>query len=125
MSFAIIKTGGKQYKVKTGEIIKIERLEDSKPGTKIEFKFAPLAKSMLHNALDWTFPWLKYGRLSSEMAAPGSRKRKREEDLGAPPPERGTSATLYNTSLVSGGVRLFKETLCTSSHRPRPHPWAR
>ena len=30
MSFAIIKTGGKQYKVKTGEIIKIERLEDSK-----------------------------------------------------------------------------------------------
>ncbi len=38
MSFAIIKTGGKQYKVKTGEIIKIERLEDSKPETKVEFK---------------------------------------------------------------------------------------
>ena len=38
MSFAIIKTGGKQYKVKTGEIIKIERLEDSKPESKVEFK---------------------------------------------------------------------------------------
>ena len=37
MSFAVIQTGGKQYKVKSGEIIKIERLEDSKPGTKIEF----------------------------------------------------------------------------------------
>ena len=37
MSFAIIKTGGKQYKVKTGEIIKIERLENSKPETKVEF----------------------------------------------------------------------------------------
>ena len=37
MSFAVIQTGGKQYKVKTGEIIKIERLEDSKPETKIEF----------------------------------------------------------------------------------------
>ena len=37
MSFAVIKTGGKQYKVKTGEIIKIERLEDSKPETKVEF----------------------------------------------------------------------------------------
>ena len=38
MSYAIIQTGGKQYKVKTGEILKIERLIDSKPGTKIEFK---------------------------------------------------------------------------------------
>ncbi len=38
MSFAVIKTGGKQYKVKTGEIIKIEKLENSKPETKVEFK---------------------------------------------------------------------------------------
>ncbi len=37
MSFAVIKTGGKQYKVQAGEIIKIERLEDSKPETKFEF----------------------------------------------------------------------------------------
>ena len=38
MSFAVIKTGGKQYKVKAGEIIKVERLENSKPNTKVEFK---------------------------------------------------------------------------------------
>ena len=38
MSYAVIKTGGKQYKVKAGEILKIERLEESKPNTKIEFK---------------------------------------------------------------------------------------
>jgi len=38
MSYAIIQTGGKQYKVKAGEILKIERLEDSKAETKIEFK---------------------------------------------------------------------------------------
>ena len=37
MSYAVIKTGGKQYKVKTGEILKIEKLPDSKPETKIEF----------------------------------------------------------------------------------------
>ena len=37
MSFAVIKTGGKQYKVQAGEIIKIERLEDSQPETKLEF----------------------------------------------------------------------------------------
>ena len=38
MSYAIIQTGGKQYKVKSGEILKIEKLKDSKPDTKIEFK---------------------------------------------------------------------------------------
>ena len=38
MSYAIIQSGGKQYKVKAGEILKIERLEESKPNSKIEFK---------------------------------------------------------------------------------------
>ena len=38
MSFAVIETGGKQYKVKAGEILKIEKLENSKPNSKIEFK---------------------------------------------------------------------------------------
>ena len=38
MSYAIIQTGGKQYKVKAGEILKIEKLEASKANSKIEFK---------------------------------------------------------------------------------------
>ena len=38
MSYAVIQTGGKQYKVKSGEILKVEKLSDSKPDTKIEFK---------------------------------------------------------------------------------------
>jgi large subunit ribosomal protein L21 len=38
MSYAIIQTGGKQYKVKAGDILKIERLEDSKLENKVEFK---------------------------------------------------------------------------------------
>ena len=37
MSYAVIKTGGKQYKVKSGNILKIEKLPDSKKETKIEF----------------------------------------------------------------------------------------
>ncbi len=37
MSYAVIQTGGKQYKVKSGDILKIERLPDSKLDTKIEF----------------------------------------------------------------------------------------
>ena len=38
MSFAVIQTGGKQYKVRASEILKIEKLEDLKPESKIEFK---------------------------------------------------------------------------------------
>ena len=38
MSFAIIQTGGKQYKVKAGEILKVEKIDNTKPNSKIEFK---------------------------------------------------------------------------------------
>ena len=38
MSFAVIQSGGKQYKVRSGEIFKIEKLTDSKENSKIEFK---------------------------------------------------------------------------------------
>ena len=38
MSYAVIQTGGKQYKVKSGEILKVDKLPNSKPDSKIEFK---------------------------------------------------------------------------------------
>ena len=37
MSFAVIQTGGKQYKVKASDILKIEKLKNSKADSKIEF----------------------------------------------------------------------------------------
>ena len=37
MSFAVIQTGGKQYKVSASEILKIERLDDQE-GKTVEFK---------------------------------------------------------------------------------------
>ena len=37
MSFAVIQTGGKQYKVSASEILKVERLETSE-GKTVEFK---------------------------------------------------------------------------------------
>ena len=37
MSFAVIKTGGKQYKVKAGEILKVEILDQAESQSKIEF----------------------------------------------------------------------------------------
>ena len=40
MSFAIIQTVWKHYKVKASDILKIEKLKDSKPESKIEFNEA-------------------------------------------------------------------------------------
>ena len=37
MSFAVIQTGGKQYKVKASDILKVEKLKNEKPESKIEF----------------------------------------------------------------------------------------
>ncbi len=37
MSFAVIKTGGKQYKVQASDILKIEKLKEGKSESKIEF----------------------------------------------------------------------------------------
>ena len=38
MSFAVIQTGGKQYKVRPSEILKVEKVGNLKPESKIEFK---------------------------------------------------------------------------------------
>ena len=38
MSYAVIQTGGKQYKVKAGEILKVEKLKESKPESSVDFK---------------------------------------------------------------------------------------
>ena len=38
MSYAVIQTGGKQYKVRAGEILKIEKLPNTNSDTKVEFK---------------------------------------------------------------------------------------
>lgn len=37
MNYAIIKSGGKQYRVSKGDVIEVERLKDLKEGDKVEF----------------------------------------------------------------------------------------
>jgi len=37
MTFAVIQTGGKQYKVEAGDVLHIEKLPDNKAGDKLTF----------------------------------------------------------------------------------------
>ena len=47
MSFAVIQTGGKQYRVKAGEILKIEKLELKKDSNRVEFDNIPVSYTHL------------------------------------------------------------------------------
>ncbi len=38
MKFAIIETGGKQYKVSAGQKIKVEKIKNVKPGEEVKFE---------------------------------------------------------------------------------------
>ena len=64
MSFAIFKTGGKQYKVKASEILKIEKLELSKDN-KIEFNEI-LAYGDKKN-VELGFPLIKGAKIEAEL----------------------------------------------------------
>ena len=64
MSFAIFKTGGKQYKVQTSQILKIEKLELSKDN-KIEFNEI-LAYGDKKN-VELGFPLIKGAKIEAEL----------------------------------------------------------
>ena len=70
MSFAIIQTGGKQYKVKASEILKIERLKDAKE--KIEFKDV-LAYGDDSN-LEVGAPFIKGAKVEAQLVKNGKNR---------------------------------------------------
>lgn len=69
---AVIKTGGKQYKVKEGDIVKIEKL-DKKVGTKIKFDTL-LTSDALCKEVDVGKPILGQ-KVSGEIVEQGRAKK--------------------------------------------------
>ena len=70
MTFAVIQTGGKQYKVKASEILKIERLKDAKD--KIEFNNV-LAYGDDKN-LEVGAPFIKGAKVEAELIKNGKNR---------------------------------------------------
>ena len=65
MSYAVIQTGGKQYKVKSGEILKIEKLPNSKPDTKIEFN--DILAYGDNNVIEIGFPTIQGAKVEANL----------------------------------------------------------
>jgi len=64
--YAVIETGGRQYKVSPGELIKVEKLE-SEPGSQIQFE-----KVLLVQKEDGTVigqPYITNARVTGEILA--------------------------------------------------------
>ena len=70
MAFAVIQTGGKQYKVKASEILKIERLKDIKD--KIEFNDV-LAYGD-NNNLEVGAPFIKGAKVEAQLVKNGKNR---------------------------------------------------
>jgi len=70
MTFAVIQTGGKQYKVKASEILKIERLKDS--SDKIEFK--DILAYGDDNNLEVGAPFIKGAKVEAQLVRNGKNK---------------------------------------------------
>ena len=70
MTFAVIQTGGKQYKVRTSEILKIERLKDATD--KIEFNDV-LAYGD-DNVFEVGAPFIKGAKVEAQLIKNGKNK---------------------------------------------------
>ncbi len=70
MTFAVIQTGGKQYKVQASDILKIERLKDAKD--KIEFKDV-LAYGD-DNSLEVGAPFIKGAKVEAKLIKNGKNR---------------------------------------------------
>ena len=72
MTYAVIQTGGKQYKVKASEILKIEKLENSKPDSKIEFK--EILAYGDHKKIEIGTPLLDGAKVEAELIKNGKNR---------------------------------------------------
>ena len=72
MSFAIIKTGGKQYKVKASDILKIEKLDNLNSQKKIEFN--EILAYGDNKIVELGSPLIKGAKVEAELVKNGKNK---------------------------------------------------
>ena len=70
MSYAVIQTGGKQYKVKASEILKIERLKD----TEDKIEFTDVLAYGDDNNLEIGAPFIKGAKVEAQIVKNGKNR---------------------------------------------------
>jgi large subunit ribosomal protein L21 len=72
MSYAVIRTGGKQYRVAPGDVIRVERLA-AEPGTQVEFTDVLMAAD--EGAVHVGTPLLAGARVTAQVVQQGKAKK--------------------------------------------------
>ena len=72
MAFAIIKTGGKQYKVAQGDVLMIEKLDTTEP----EVTFSEVLLTVDGDAVQVGQPFLKTATVTAKILEHGKDKKK-------------------------------------------------
>ncbi|OGD70313.1 50S ribosomal protein L21 [Candidatus Campbellbacteria bacterium RIFCSPLOWO2_02_FULL_35_11] len=73
MKFAVIETGGKQYKVSEGDVVKIEKLSDYKEGGKVTFDKVLLIDD--GKTTEVGSPYIKGAKISAVFESEGRNKK--------------------------------------------------
>jgi large subunit ribosomal protein L21 len=72
MNYAVIRTGGKQYRVAPGDIIRVEKLT-ADPGTQVEF--ADVLMTSTDGAVRVGAPLVPGARVTAEVVQQGKAKK--------------------------------------------------
>lgn len=73
MSFAVIKTGGKQYKVAEGDVLMIEKLPNLEEGSKVVFEDVLLVENDGQTKVGE--PIVKGAKVEADFIEEGKRKK--------------------------------------------------
>lgn len=74
MEFAVIQTGGKQYKVKKGDLVSVEKMAgEHKKGDKISFDKVLLVQDADNTTIGT--PYIKGAKVEAEIAAIGRARK--------------------------------------------------
>ena len=113
MSFAIIQTGGKQYKVKASEIIKIEQLKTLKTQNKIEFNEV-LAYGD-EKTMEIGSPLVKGAKVEAELIKNGKNKtvlifkKRRRKNSRKKNGHRQQHSKIQITKILAKGGKIIDE----------------
>jgi len=72
--YAILQTGGKQYKVQPGDVIQVEKLEGVK-GTAVEFSQVLMVVDDATTAVTVGTPWVANARVMGEIQRQAKAKK--------------------------------------------------
>ena len=121
MSFAIIQTGGKQYKVSASEIIKIERLNDEE-GKTVEFKNVLLLTDDKNTEIG--SPTIKGARVEAKILKNTKNKtilvfkKRRRKNSRKRYGHRQPISLIQITKIFSGDGKLLSESKETKKNVP-------